>query len=465
MKPEGIDFFIYDASSPEKERFLYTHPSRTRKTPLQNKYQPETELIKTMTFDVAGRKWMIKYAATPNYIAARRSLIPWGFLLGGLVFTGFVIGFLVVVSHAEDLSVAYTYSRSLIEASLDPFVTINVDGKIMDVNSATEKVTGIMRDKLVGSDFSECFTEPEIARMSYKQVFSQGQVTDFPLSIRHSSGKITDVLYNAGIYQNKQGKIAGVFATARDITARKRAEEKMLQSEEKFRNLFNNAETGMFRSKIDGSEMLDMNQKLLDIIGKTREETQGKPEVILWADPKEREEMIRGLVANGRVADFEHKILNKQGGIRDCLTSVVLYPEQGIMEGSLMDITELKLAKSSLDKSAVEIQDLYNNAPCGYHSLDKYGVIRRINNTELAWLGYKRDETVAKIKLPDLLTPASVETFYKTFPKLIKEGAVNDLELELIRKDGTVFTGLLNATAVYDSSGNFLMTRSTVSFR
>lgn len=96
IQPEGIDFFIYDESAPEKDRFLYTHSSLTRKTPLLNKNQPETNLMTKKILDVGGRKWMVIYSATPDYIAAMRSWHPWGILLAGLAFTGLVAGFLFV---------------------------------------------------------------------------------------------------------------------------------------------------------------------------------------------------------------------------------------------------------------------------------------------------------------------------------------------------------------------------------
>lgn len=120
-----------------------------------------------------------------------------------------------------------TYARSLIEASLDPLVTISAGGKIMDVNKATEQATGISRDKLIGSDFSDYFTEPQKARDGYQLAFSQGMVRDYPLAICHVSGKITDVLYNATVYRNEQGNIAGLFAAARDVTALKKAQQEL----------------------------------------------------------------------------------------------------------------------------------------------------------------------------------------------------------------------------------------------
>lgn len=119
------------------------------------------------------------------------------------------------------------YARSLIEASLDPLVTISADGKIMDVNNATEKATGLSRDKLIGSDFSNYFTEPQKARDGYQLAFSQGMVRDYPLAICHVSGKITDVLYNATVYRDEHGSVAGLFAAARDVTALKKAQQKL----------------------------------------------------------------------------------------------------------------------------------------------------------------------------------------------------------------------------------------------
>jgi PAS domain S-box-containing protein len=121
------------------------------------------------------------------------------------------------------------YTRSLIEASVDPLVTISPDGQITDVNRATETVTGVPREKLVGSDFSDYFTDPVKAREGYREVFLKGSVRDYPLAIRHVSGKVTYVLYNATVYRNETGDVQGIFAAARDITERKAVEEERLR--------------------------------------------------------------------------------------------------------------------------------------------------------------------------------------------------------------------------------------------
>ena len=152
----------------------------------------------------------------------------------------------------EELREKSKYSRNLIEASLDPLVTISNLGKITDVNHSTEKVTGIPRDQLIGSDFSDYFTDPVKAREGYNQVFKLGFVRDYPLSIKHLNGQITDVLYNASLYQNEDGTTAGVFAAARDITDRKRIEESLLKSERNARALLDAMPDLMFKINSEG---------------------------------------------------------------------------------------------------------------------------------------------------------------------------------------------------------------------
>ncbi len=132
----------------------------------------------------------------------------------------------------EALRAAGAYNRSLIEASLDPLVTISAEGKITDVNSATERVTGHSREELIGTDFADYFSDPEKARLGYKQVFQESFVKNYELVIQHKNGWLTPVMYNASLYRDDSGKIIGIFAAARDISDRKRAEEELIRSNE-----------------------------------------------------------------------------------------------------------------------------------------------------------------------------------------------------------------------------------------
>jgi len=153
-----------------------------------------------------------------------------------------------IADRTSELRQASLYARSLIEASLDPLVTISPEGKITDVNQTTELATGLGREHLIGSNFSDYFTEPDKANAGYQKVISEGEVRDYPLTIRHTSGRTTDVLYNATVYRNEAGDVQGVFAAARDVTELKAAQD---------RRDFTNALLELFALKNSSQEYLD----------------------------------------------------------------------------------------------------------------------------------------------------------------------------------------------------------------
>ena len=165
----------------------------------------------------------------------------------------------------EQARSAARYARSLIEASVDPLVMVSREGKITDVNEATIRVTGAGRDDLVGTDFSDYFTEPDAARAAYRQVFAQGFVTDYPLTIRHTGGALTDVLYNGSVYKDAAGNVRGAFANARDVTAQKRAEREV--AKQRARELDRLADLERFQKLTVGRElrMIELKKEIEDL--------------------------------------------------------------------------------------------------------------------------------------------------------------------------------------------------------
>lgn len=122
------------------------------------------------------------------------------------------------------------YARSLIEASLDPLVTISTEGKITDMNEATVNIIGMTRKELTSTDFFDYFTEPQKAREVYQEVFAKGSVADSPLRLRNKNGKLTDVLFNGSVYKDENGNIRGAVVVARDITEQKRIETELIEA-------------------------------------------------------------------------------------------------------------------------------------------------------------------------------------------------------------------------------------------
>jgi len=138
---------------------------------------------------------------------------------------GRTVGTSIISRDMTELHHAVLYSRSLIEAALDPLMTISPAGKITDVNEATIKVTGVPREELIESSFSQYFTDPDRAQEGYQRVFAQGSLTDYPLTLLHQDGTMTDVLYNASVYRDFNDNVLGVLAVARDAAMLRQQQE------------------------------------------------------------------------------------------------------------------------------------------------------------------------------------------------------------------------------------------------
>jgi two-component system cell cycle sensor histidine kinase/response regulator CckA len=123
---------------------------------------------------------------------------------------------------------------------------------------------------------------------------------------------------------------------------------------------------------------------------------------------------------------------------------------------------QLRASEEAARSSAEEISNLYNHAPCGYHSLDERGTVVRINDTELAWLGYTRQEVLGKLRMADLVAQEDRARFEAHLAATKGGAEVHDLEYDIVRKDGTTISVLLNARPVTDAAGRFLMTSATL---
>jgi len=137
----------------------------------------------------------------------------------------------------ERLVEAARYARSLIETSIDPLILIDMHGRIQDANEAACRITGLPREALIGSDALSKFTEPERLKPGFKQVMTEGQAIDYLLTIRHASGRLTDVLCNARAFRNEHGEVVGIFATAHDVTESLRIQEEVSASRQRLREM------------------------------------------------------------------------------------------------------------------------------------------------------------------------------------------------------------------------------------
>jgi PAS domain S-box-containing protein len=182
----------------------------------------------------------------------------------------------VICRDVTELKHAAEYARSLIEASLDPMVTISPSGRITDVNEATVKATGIPRNKLIGTDFSGYFTDPDKANRLYRMVFVRGMAVDYPLTLRHLDGTLTEVLYNASVYRDTGGRMLGAFATARDVTRQIQANR--AADEQRAGELERLAELERFQRLAVGRELTTIElKKEIELLTKFGPASRGDP--------------------------------------------------------------------------------------------------------------------------------------------------------------------------------------------
>ena len=256
---------------------------------------------------------------------------------------------------------ASQYARSLIEASRDPLVTIGLEGKITEVNEATIQMTGVARGDLAGTDFSDRFTEPDLAREGYLQVLGQGFVTDYPLTIRHTGGELTEVLYSASVYRDVGGQALGVFAAVRDVTASRRLVQELAET----KSLLNSILQSSAKYSIIGEDLkhriVFWNEGAHRNYGYTAEEVIGRDSSILHAPHDVESGAVDHLLAAAYADDTAEGTFERvrKDGSRFTVTAVVTRRDDtlGRPIGFLLmseDISEQKLAEDQLRSASDE---------------------------------------------------------------------------------------------------------------
>ncbi|MEN6407064.1 MAG: PAS domain S-box protein [Thermoguttaceae bacterium] len=266
-------------------------------------------------------------------------------------------------------------------------------------------------------------------------------------------------------------RFLGVVAMAEDVTEQKRIEKELCQSknalreEKAFLDATINSLPNIFCVFDANTKCVSWNKNLENLIGRTAAEM-SQSHCLDFIAVEDRGEMARAVhevFAKG-FSRSEAQLVAKDGAKTPYLliSSLANVGDNAYMVGVGIDLSKEKAAEEERRKTENEVRDLYENAPCGYYSLNADGLVVRMNATALHWLGYSRDEIVGKMNFRELLMPESVETFHRAFAGLIATGFTKDTEYQLRRRDGGVLPVLLNSTAVTDPDGRFIMSRAMV---
>lgn len=347
---------------------------------------------------------------------------------------------------------ANTYNRSLIEASLDPLVTINPDGTISDVNEATVRITGYSREELIGTDFSHYFIESEKAKAGYKSVLRDGSVTNYELRIRHRNGKITTVIYNASTFKDNAGNIAGVFAAVRDVTDRKKAEEEKYH----LAAIVKNSDDAIIGKSLEGI-IQSWNAGAEKICGYTEAEVIGKSiSILVPPDQIDDIDYILEKIKQGNpVIHYETPRRKKDGSlIHVSLTSSPIKDLNGKLIGVstiARDITERKNVEEERSNFAAIVENS-DDAIIG-KSLD--GIILSWNTGAEKIYGYSAAEAIGR-SMSILVPPDQVDDLIHILDKFKHGEPVFHYETPRMKKDGSLIHVSLTSSPIKDRNGKLV---------
>ena len=261
------------------------------------------------------------------------------------------------------------YTRSLIESNIDALITTDPRGIISDVNRQMEILTGSTRDELIGAPFKDYFTNPDRAEAGIKLVLAEGKVTDYELTARTKSGIETVVSYNVSTFYDRDRKLQGVFAAARDVTARKQVEAERMLLDQRVRDLQFYTRS-LIESNIDAlittdprGIISDVNKQMEELTGCTRDELIGAPFKDYFTNPDLAEAGIKLVLAEGKVTDYE-----LTARARDGVQTVVSYNAttfydrdrklQGVFAAA-RDVTERSRLEKQMQLQSAELSDLH----------------------------------------------------------------------------------------------------------
>ena len=355
----------------------------------------------------------------------------------------------------KERKLASLYNRSLIEASLDPLVTIGPDGKVTDANKATEKVTGYLKEEIIGSDFSYYFTEPEKANQGYKKVFKEGFVKDYPLEIQHKNGQTTPVLYNASVYKDETGKILGVFAAARDISKYKKAQNSLLKSEKKYRDIYEESFDGLFITSPEG-KILDMNKKGIEMFGYDSKEEVMNLDLAkdVYANPKDRDKILKTVNEQG---SSQYEIVVKKKNQEEMIThcSLSAIKKNGVItsyRGIIRDITQSKKAENAIIRAKEEWENTFDAVPDLIVILDTDFKVVRANKAMADKFNTTPEEMVG-LTCYEAVHGLSSAPGFCPFIKLLEDGKEHTSEIHEENLKGDF---IVSVSPLYDDHGELM---------
>jgi PAS domain S-box-containing protein len=354
----------------------------------------------------------------------------------------------------QELREQQNYSRSLIEASVDALVTVDPQGLITDVNEQMVRLTGTNKQKLVGAPFADYFTDPDRARDGVKLTFQDGMVKNYELVVRGKSGGEAPVSFNASVFKDTSGRIAGIFAAARDISDQRRLQERLVEQQAYNRGLIESNIDALMTTDSLGI-ITDVNKQMCTVTGRARERLVGTPFKEYFTDPQRAEDGIRRVLAEGRVTNYE-LTLRAEGGKQTVVSynATTFTGEDGRLKGvfaAARDITDQKGLEEQLRQAQNYNRGLIESSVDAMLTVDADNTITDVNEQMVRLSGYGRDQLVGTSFTDYFTEPEQAAAGVR---RTLNDGFVTNYELTLRSRHRREILVSFNASVFKDTDGN-----------
>jgi PAS domain S-box-containing protein len=346
------------------------------------------------------------------------------------------------------------YTRSLIESNIDALMTTDPLGVITDVNQQMEALTGCSREELIGSAFKNYFTEPARAESGIRQVLRESKVTNYELTARSKDGKETVVSYNATAFNDRDDKLQGVFAAARDITEQKKLEERLREQQAYSRGLIESSVDGLITVDPDGF-ISDVNEQMCRMSGYGRVELIGTPFADYFTEPELARSGVRQTFDAGFVTEYALTLVSRtRRHLQVSFNASVFKDSLGAVRGifaSARDITDRVRLEEQLREQQNYLRGLIESSVDGLVTVDPEGFITDVNEQLCRMTGYSRQELIGSVFKRYFTQPDQADLGVR---RTLAEGVVTNYALVLESKGGRKATVSFNASVFRAPDGH-----------
>ena len=315
--------------------------------------------------------------------------------------------------------------RDLFEHAIDVIFTLDEEGKFIEVNEAFLKESGYERKEIIGHHFGFLVNPDDMASVS--EAFEKGrngETRRFEIRTRRKDGAVQWFSFITRPIFNDRGEVVAIHGIARDIDERKRTEEALRESEEKFRVTFESCPDAVTMSWLEDGRYVYVNNAFSSLSGYAREETIGKTafELGLYVNSADRENLVAALRDKGIVDGYEMQFRVKDGRVLDALLSGKLfrYRNEDCLVAITRDITQFKKVQEKLRLSEKSYRDLFDSVSDLIYSQDLEGRFTNANRALARIFGYRLDEFIGR-KASDFMKPEFKEAFDTTYLEGIKK--------------------------------------------